>query len=178
MKWVLAIGIVIAALVVIVAVVALIGSRIPQSHVASREAWLQASPDAVWRAITDVEQYGTWRKEVSRVERLPDRAGKITWTEHARGDRVTFTVDRAEPSSLFVVRIADPDLPFGGTWTYEVSPHGEGCRLRITEHGEVYNPIFRFMARFVFGYEGTMKAYLSALENKFAVQHQRAGAAR
>jgi uncharacterized protein YndB with AHSA1/START domain len=168
MKWVLIVGIVIAALIVVVGIVALIGSRLPQSHVASREARVPAQADAVWQAVTDVERYGMWRKDVSRIERLPDREGKVTWVEHARGDRITFVVDRAEPPRLLVVRIADPELPFGGTWTYEISPDGSGSRLKITEHGEVYNPIFRFMARFVFGYEGTIAAYLSALEQKFA----------
>jgi hypothetical protein len=38
--------------------------------------------------------------------------------------------------------------------------------LRITEHGEIYNPIFRALARFVFGYESTMIAYLDALKKK------------
>jgi hypothetical protein len=35
--------------------------------------------------------------------------------------------------------------------------------VRITEDGEVYNPIFRFMSRFVFGHTHTMDAYLRAL---------------
>ena len=179
MKWVLIIGVVIATLVAIVGIIALIGSRLPQSHVASRETSLPAPPDAVWQAITDVERYGTWRKDVSRIERLPDRAGKMTWVEHARGDRVTFVVERAEPPSVFVVRIADPDLPFGGTWTYVIAPDGTGSRVKITEQGEVYNPIFRFMARFVFGYEATMAAYLSALDRKFATDAvDRAAASR
>ena len=179
MKWVLVIGIVIAALIAIVGVIALIGSRLPESHVASRGTRLPAPPDAVWQAITEVERYGAWRKDVSRIERLPDRAGKMTWVEHARGDRVTFVVDRAERPSVFMVRIADPDLPFGGTWTYAIAPDGTGSRVTITEHGEVYNPIFRFMARFVFGYDATMAAYLSALERKFATGPvDRAAAAR
>jgi hypothetical protein len=63
-----------------------------------------------------------------------------------------------------VSRIADPNLPFGGTWTFEITPAPGGARLRITEDGEIYNPLFRFMARFIFGYEGTINGYLSAQE--------------
>ena len=40
-------------------------------------------------------------------------------------------------------------------------------RVTLTEAGEIYNPIFRFMARFVFGYSGTIEAYLKALHAKF-----------
>jgi len=66
------------------------------------------------------------------------------------------------------VRIADPKLPFGGTWTYEISPLADGSSLlRITEAGEIYNPIYRFAARYVLGYSKTEEQYLSALGAKF-----------
>ncbi len=45
-------------------------------------------------------------------------------------------------------------------------PAPQGSTLTITEDGEVYNPIFRFMSRFVFGHEATMAAYLSAAEKR------------
>jgi hypothetical protein len=67
-----------------------------------------------------------------------------------------------------VLQIANPALPFGGTWTYEVRPTPHGSTLTITEDGEIYNPLFRVMARFVFGYEGTMAAYLAAAEARLA----------
>ena len=62
------------------------------------------------------------------------------------------------------MRIADPELPFGGTWTYELKPEGTGTRLVITERGEVYNPIFRFMSRFVFSRTATMEKMVADLE--------------
>ena len=65
-------------------------------------------------------------------------------------------VEHARPPSPFVTRIADPDQPFGGT-DFDIAPDAGGTRLTITERGEVYNPIFRFMARVVFGYTGTME---------------------
>jgi hypothetical protein len=33
--------------------------------------------------------------------------------------------------------------------------------LRITEDGEVYNPVFRFVSRFVMGHTATMDKYLA-----------------
>jgi len=75
-------------------------------------------------------------------------------------------VERMEPPRVLVARIADPKLPFGGTWTYEITPDAGGSRLTITENGEIYNPLFRFMARFIFGYEGTIQSYLSSLEKR------------
>jgi uncharacterized protein YndB with AHSA1/START domain len=168
MKWLIVVGIVVAALAALAGVVALVGSRLPQAHVASRQTQLKAPPEAVWQAITEVDRFSAWRDGVSRVERMPDRAGKTTWVEHGSHGKMTLTIDRAEPPRLLAVRIADPDLPFGGTWTYEISPSPGGSTLKITEHGEVYNPIFRFMARYVFGHEATLATYLASIEKKFA----------
>jgi hypothetical protein len=67
-----------------------------------------------------------------------------------------------------VGRIADSNLPFGGSWTYELAPAGDGeTTLRITEDGEVYNPIVRFVSRFVMGHDATIKQYLSAVGTRF-----------
>jgi hypothetical protein len=65
-----------------------------------------------------------------------------------------------------VTRVADPDQPFGGTWTFDIGPDSGGARLTITERGEVYNPVFRFIARFVFGYTATIEGYLRSLREK------------
>ncbi len=83
---------------------------------------------------------------------------------------ITLAVERSEAPRLLVLRIADPDLPFGGTWTYEISPAAHGSTLTITEDGAIYNLLFRVMARFVFGYESTMAAYLTAAEGRLASQ--------
>ena len=161
MRWLLYAALVLVGVVVIAAVV---GWLLPVAHRASREATMAAPPERVWAAITDLAAFPSWRAGVSRVERLPDRDGRTAWAEHTSEGRITFVTGRSEAPRLLVVRIADPDLPFGGTWTYEIAPAAGGARLRITEDGEIYNPIFRVMARFVFGYEGTIADYLASLQ--------------
>jgi len=56
MKWILVIGVTIAG---ILALAALVGSRLPRSHRATREQTLAASPEAIWIAITDVEAFSS-----------------------------------------------------------------------------------------------------------------------
>jgi uncharacterized protein YndB with AHSA1/START domain len=165
MTWIVITIVVLGALV---AIVALIGSRLPQSHRASVEQMLTAAPEVVWRTITDVEAFPSWRAGLKRVQRLPDRDGRPVWVEEGRSGRMTLAIQRLEPPRLLVGRIADPGLPFGGTWTYEITPESSGSRLRITEDGEIYNPIFRFMARFIFGYEGTIHSYMASLQKRLA----------
>jgi uncharacterized protein YndB with AHSA1/START domain len=170
MKWVLIIFI---GFAVIVALTALVGSRLPQSHRASRAKVFAVDPDVVWSIITDVEAFPAWREGVKRVERLPDRNGCPMWIEEGQSGKITFAVDRMERPHLLVSRIADRDLAFGGTWTYEITREENGSRLVITENGEVYNPLFRFMARFIFGYDATARAYLTSLDKRLSHQNHR-----
>ena len=165
MKWVL---IVVLALALVVALAAVIGSRLGQSHRASVSKSFPVPADAIWSAITDIENFPSWRAGVTRVERLPDRNGYPAWVEEGRSGRMPLAAERMEPPRVLVVRIADPKLPFGGTWTYEITPEGTGSRLTIAEDGEIYNPLFRFMARFIFGYEATLRSYIASLEKRLA----------
>ena len=163
-KW-----LIIAALTVagIVMMAALVGFLLPKSHRASREQVFAASPEALWSAITNVDAFPQWRTDITKVQVLPDRDGRRMWIEEGRSGKMTFVVEASDPPRRLVTRIADPRLPFGGTWTYDITPSNGGSRLTITEDGEIYNPLFRFVARFILGYDGTIGSYLGALGEKF-----------
>jgi hypothetical protein len=152
-----------AALVVLAAVITAIGYMLPQNHVASVAATIDAAPAAVFARIADPARYPEWRKDVTRVESLGTQP--LKWREHGNDDPITYEVVESRGPERHVVRIADPDLPFGGTWTYELEPAGNGTRLVITERGEVYNPIFRFMSRFVFSHTATMEGFVASLKD-------------
>ena len=149
------------ALTIAAAGITAIGYALPQNHAATREARLSAPPATVFGIISDVPRHPDWRADVSRVDML--RTDPLTWREHSNGDVITFAVEESRPPALLRVRITDPDLPFGGSWTYELAADGTGTRLRITENGEVYNPLFRFMSRFVFGHTATIDRFITEL---------------
>jgi uncharacterized protein YndB with AHSA1/START domain len=155
-------------LVALVGVVAIIGSLLPKEHTATRAARFHQPPEAIWSAITDYSKFPEWRKSVKVVEALPGVNGKPSWREFDKYDHsIPYEVVESTPQRL-VTRIADPDLPFGGTWTYEITPRANGgTMLRITENGEIRNVFFRFVARFFIGYTKTMEEYLDALGEKF-----------
>lgn len=123
-----------AALVDIVVLVAIVGAMLSKKHSVSRTVRVALPPDALYRAIREI-----------RFGDVPVR------------------VERDEPPSLLVTRVVDGQ-PFGGTWTYRITPAAEGAELTITEDGEVYNVFFRFMSRFVFGHYATLDAYLKNLK--------------
>jgi uncharacterized protein YndB with AHSA1/START domain len=171
MKWLVLIVVAIAALIVAVVV---IGALLPKDHTVTRAIRLKQPPAAVWQAITDYTKFPEWRHDVERVEPLPASfsAGgtKSGWVETVKGaGRIPLEITQSVPPQRLVTHIADPNLPFGGDWIYEITPaaDGAGCRLRITENGSVGNPIFRFVSRFVFGLHATMDNYLKALASKF-----------
>jgi uncharacterized protein YndB with AHSA1/START domain len=156
MKWVL---IVLGVLVALVALVAVIGMMLPQAHVASVTRHHEAAPERVWSLITDRQHFPEWRSDLRAVETLPATNGKARWKERTKYDAVTMEATEEVSGQRLVTRIADEGLAFGGTWTFELAPDGSGTTLTITERGEVYNPIFRFMSRFVLGHTATMEKF-------------------
>ena len=138
MKWTL---IAIAVFAGLIALMAMMGAALPKAHVVSRSAQFQARPDLIWEAITNVEAYPEWRAGVTKVEVLPDHPKK-RWREVTSHGAITFEIAESAPPHHLVTRIADPTLPFGGSWTYQIAPASAGSTLTITENGEVYNVLF------------------------------------
>ena len=132
-----------AALVAIVGVIALVGYVLPVRHEASRSAEFKKSPSQVFALIENPAAYHEW------------------W----EGADVKSEVIERDPPRKLVTRIVG-ETQFGGTWTFEVAPTTAGSRLAITERGEIYNVIFRALAKYVFGYTSTMDSFLEAAKLK------------
>jgi uncharacterized protein YndB with AHSA1/START domain len=157
-------------LVALIGIVGIWGATLPRRHVAVSSAAYRVPPDSVWAAIDDWAGSSRWRTDVRAVVRLPDRNGHEVWEQVSDEGRWPLEiVDKVPPSRLVAV-VADSSQGFGGTWTYAIAAEGAGSRLTITEDGFVDNPIFRFLARFVFGTHTTQQAYLRALGTRFGEQ--------
>lgn len=150
----------------LVLVVLAIGAMIDRKHVASVGQTYPASPDEVWSAITAFERMPEWRPGVKRVECLEPLGGLRRIREHTGFGPMTYVVDQEIPSQKLVLRIADENQGFGGTWTYQIRKVEGGTELSITEDGFIDRLLFRFMARFIFGYDSTMRRYHAALHKK------------
>jgi hypothetical protein len=154
---ILVVGVIVALILLLIA----IGYALPISHVATRETRLAAPPERVFNVLRDVEKFPTWRSDVKSVEVLATTPA-LRWRERGDND-IAFEMETVEAPGKIVTRIVDKTLPFGGSWTYQLSPDSGGTRLVITENGEVYNPLFRFMSRFVFGHTATIDRFIEDL---------------
>jgi hypothetical protein len=151
----------------IVAVVLAIGFMLPVKHTSSRQALYHQPAAKIFALITNVKEFPSWRSSVKTVEVLPPAAGRPRFREIGSDGSILYEIDSAVPPTKLVARIADPSLPFGGKWTYDLTPDGESTILRITEDGEVYNPFFRFVSRFILGHTRTIDRYLHDVAKHF-----------
>ena len=146
MKWVL-LGI--ASLIVLVAMVALVGSRLPREHTATRTLKVRRTPQEIWPVFTAV----------------------------TAASSVPVDIVEQDPPRRIVTRVKPTEKMFGGTWTCVITPAPPSAgsekaesTLTITEDGWVANPIFRFMSRFVIGHHATMDATLKEVAAKLNEQ--------
>ncbi len=146
------------ALGALIAVVVIAGALLPRDHAATRSVRLHRPAEDVFAIITGP---GGWRPELAKWERIDDR--HFVETTKKGGHRIRMQIVESQAPTRHVTRIDDPSLPFGGTWTFEITPAAEGCNLRITENGFVSNPIFRFISHYFMGHHATMETYLRSL---------------
>jgi hypothetical protein len=152
-------------LVVLFGLMVVVGSRLSPEHTASCVAlFAKSPPEVIWERLVDVARYPKWRPDLKAIEELEtDEQGALRWIENGRFGRVPFERVEAVRPERFVVRITDPTLPFGGSWSYELDGRVEGTRLTITERAQVREPVFRFLTRYLFGKHSTMRRFVARL---------------
>lgn len=158
--------IVLGGLAAIIGAAAVIGTLLPSGHVAVRSLVLAAPRDSVWGVITDFAAQPTWRAGLTKVEQVSAGPEGEVWLEDGSEPLLLRTTESVRPERL-VRAIADSTLPFGGRWVYDLVPLSSGgTRVTVREEGEVYNPIFRVVSRFM-DPSATIRQYLTDLAARF-----------
>ena len=158
---------VIGGVVVLAGIVALIGSTLPKTHVASRSILVRRPPSDVYAVVRDFGSTPKWRSDVKQVEVEAPEGGPVYFREVAKHGTVNYELVEDVPAQRMVTRIRDTDLGYSGQWTYTFAAENGGTRVTIREDGEVSNVIFRFMSRYVFGHTATLDSYLTSLAKHF-----------
>ncbi|WP_428261329.1 SRPBCC family protein [Haliangium sp.] len=189
MRWIL---VIITALMLLMGVIVLIGGLLPRDHEAGRVAVFAAAPSEVYAVVADLEAMPTWRSDLVDVRPLdlapadpaassgstatatdpvpasaepPDipPGAQAAYREVGARGPVTLAVLERDPPRRLVLYLAGMGPGFVGTWTFDLAPDPAGTRLTLTERGEIENPVFRFLSRFVIGYTTAIDAYLDDL---------------
>lgn len=165
------VSVILILLVIAGAAVYIDGSHISASHTVSVTGVVNAPPEKVWSLITNVEKVPDWRRSVKAVTMLQQDSGRDHWVEHlAHGRFMTFLAVRSEPPVRRDVQSDDPKAPYGGVWTYELSPGSSPSttNLRITETGYINPPIYRFFMARVVGLTRNLNLYLKDIQTAAA----------
>ncbi|HZI62899.1 MAG TPA: SRPBCC family protein [Pyrinomonadaceae bacterium] len=161
---------VVIALVLLVGIMALVGSRLPKNHVASRSIFLRKPPQDVYVIIRDFASMSKWRSDVKQVDVEAPPGGPVYFREDSKHGTVNYELIEDIPNQRMVTKIRDTDLGYGGQWIYTLAEENGGTRVTIREDGEVSNVLFRFMSRYVFGHTSTIDSYLTSLAKHFGEQ--------
>jgi hypothetical protein len=154
------------AALALVLLAGLVGALLPSRHRVTESAHYRQEPAAVWAVLSDFAALPAWDPLVQRMERLPDRGGHPVWREHNGDGSATYEIAESIPPRRQVLAVLANDAPFRGTWTFDLAPGPPpegGSRLALTARGEVGNPFFRFLLRFVYGSDRALDVYLTAL---------------
>jgi hypothetical protein len=152
--------IVVGVLALLVVCVAVTGALLPKRHVVSRSAVFKATPERLFALVAGSQD---WRPDVKASESFTQDGRQLQRETSKHGRTILYELQDSRPPLAIKRRIATENLPFGGTWSFAFEPVDGGTQVRITEDGEVYNPIFRFVSKFILGQTATLDAYLAAM---------------
>jgi hypothetical protein len=128
-----------------------------------------SGPTAVWqetdkhgRSLTyHTTMYVQGKMLARSVDYVPGMSFAGTWTFEIAPDRTSPMPQHGQlpAKSMFGQLLVDAMKRSTGAEYGPASP----TRVTITEDGKIYNPFFRFMARYAFGYTASLQTYLDDL---------------
>jgi uncharacterized protein YndB with AHSA1/START domain len=102
-----------------------------------REVLIDAPQEVVWAVVTKPEHVGKWFGDAAEIDLRPGGDAVFTFTKHGSARA---RVEKVEPPNSFAFTWARPGAaePSEGQSTlveFNLSPEGEGTRLRVVETG-------------------------------------------
>jgi uncharacterized protein YndB with AHSA1/START domain len=145
----------------------LVGAFLPREHVAASEVAIRRPPEDVWALVRDFARTPRWWSDVEHSSRVEGQLGRERWRQVVNGFAVEFDVVTDDPPRRLVTQVvAEGVSPFGGQWTYELTPDGAETRVRVTEEGWVGPWPFRSVA-LLYGHHRSLDRYLVSLGQQF-----------
>src|SRR5688500_16251882 len=96
---------VVGGLVVLVGIMALIGSTLPKAHVASRSILLRKSPQDVYAVVRDFGSAPKWQSDLKQIEVEAPPGGPVYFREVGKNGTINFELVEDVPAQRMVTRI-------------------------------------------------------------------------
>lgn len=140
----------VATPILTVLLLATVGQLLPRQQGATLTRVFPEAPEVLWQLLTDLDNQPTWRRGLTRVERLPDQGGRPAWLEfHGREAEAVRVADARAPLRLVTERVAEGVEVAEASWVWELAPVEEGSQLTLTRQVVVNQPLARAVG-FVF----------------------------
>jgi len=158
---------VVIAVLVLVAIVYVVGRRMPREHTVSSRIQLTAPRDSVWTVLRAFGDYPAWDADFRSSVRGNPHRGHEVWVQKVGGMTMRLSLNEVNaPSRLVTEVVTDEQSQWGGVWTYDVAANGALTEVTITEQGWIKSPFFRVLMK-VMGPHSTMDGVLKHLGVRF-----------
>jgi uncharacterized protein YndB with AHSA1/START domain len=135
-------GLVAAVLLSAAVAVGAAGMWLDPERVNRRSVLLAEPPDVIWRLLVDLDTHPTWRRGVSRIERLPDYSGQAAWLEYdGAAIREVHVAEAQPPRRLVLVQRSEGGPP--SAWEWDLVSVAGGSRLTVTRRVTLAAPLER-----------------------------------
>jgi hypothetical protein len=153
--------------VLVVVAMFVAGAGMSARHVVTRRMSFAAPQDRVWSALLSIRQLPVDRSDLRAVDTAP--AARLPDSIEVVGTPVKIEIETFHPPRDLVVKTPDPDVSYGGTWTFVVEPEGNDLtKLTVTEEAEVRSRLLRFVVR-TFGQDDVLvEGVFRAIRRKLA----------
>jgi uncharacterized protein YndB with AHSA1/START domain len=159
------VGVVLIVIALAFTVMLVMGGMQPRAHTASVATDINAPIAVVWQRIEDTAQQPSWRTGLSAVQPMPAQNGHICWMEIQKMGKMPLCEVLTAAPNTRIVAIADPNLPYGGTWTYQLTETSPTTtHIAITENGTTGPWFFRFVGHYIFHEDTMIKQYEADLQ--------------
>jgi hypothetical protein len=127
-------------------VMVVVGAGMAPRHVVTRRRSFAAPPERVWSALLSIRQLPIDRSDLRAVDQ--GTATPPPDTIAVAGSPVKIQIDTFRPPRSLVVKTVEPDVAWGGTWTFELElESAQITKLTVTEEAEVRSRLLRFAVR-------------------------------
>lgn len=164
---------IIAILLIILIIFFITGLMLPKQRNAKRITEFNATPEQIWKVVTDVAVQTAWRTSLSKVEMTGKIPNHETWIEYPqKGPAIYFKTVVKTPPSRFEFEMTDTKT-WKGYWVGEFIPlPNHKTRVIFTESSEIGNPLIRVLSYLFFDIGVTMDHYFNELAPKLGEKYQ------